>query len=99
MVQASVVPLIGPLSQLQFWAKAGTAAKTKQRIVSEAIRILLSPPSNRNFLLGLKNGTIVHPSRLFATPLNDLSSGALATDFGCPFRVRVQRTQASPLHC
>src|SRR5271167_3782257 len=38
MVQASVVPLIGPLSYVQFCANAGIAPSARQRITNEAIR-------------------------------------------------------------
>src|SRR5271157_2382085 len=40
MLQASTLPLIGPLSYDQLCAKAGIAASARQRMVSEAIRIL-----------------------------------------------------------
>src|SRR5271165_6253415 len=42
--------------------RVGSAANTSSDLIA------LIAPLNRNFLFGIKNGTIVHPSGLFATP-------------------------------
>jgi hypothetical protein len=50
--------------ELAVWGKVGSDARSKS--VSIVGRM------SRNFLVGFKNGTIVHPVSLFATLSNDL---------------------------
>src|SRR5208283_164006 len=69
MVQASVVPLIGPLSY-DHCAEAGITAKAKHRMVSETIRIfkartLLLGSIRKNVRQQVRRHCDLYPCRLF----------------------------------
>ena len=56
--------------------KTSASPKSKRK---KSLRRIDPPELNRNFLLDLENGTIIFPSRPFATPQRDFPSGALPT--------------------